>query len=95
MGWKFVHGLANGVAGVLEVPGQIMKGHRKGETGMGIVKGFWYFLSREASAGECFMFLFPNPKDNCGYAWGEQWAWSAMSEDSAPMAKPAPAPAKK
>ena len=61
--------------------------------GTGIVKGFWFFLSREADFGNCFMFLFPNPKDNCGRAWEDKWAWSGMSEPA--MAKPAPSSVKK
>ncbi len=86
MGWKFVHGVANFLTGWLEIPGQIRKGYNKGATGMGIVKGLWYGVSRTASSGEAVLFLFPNAKDTCGYAWEDQWGWSALTAP-APMAK--------
>ena len=92
-GRKFVHGVTNGLLGWVEFPGQIVKGVREDKVGMGIVKCIWYPLSRTASGfGDAFTFLFPNPKDTCGYAWEDKWAWSALTNDTA---APAAAPAKK
>ncbi len=83
-GRKFVHGLADGLLGIAELPGQIRKGVNDKKVGTGIVKGFWYTLSRTASGiGDAFLFIFPNPKDTTGFAWEQKWSWTAMTEPSA------------
>lgn len=83
-GNKLVRGLGNGVGGILELPGQIVKGVRQDKVGTGIVKGIWYPLSRFAyGISDAVTFLFPNHKDNPGHAFEEKWPWDAFSADSA------------
>ena len=82
-GTKLVRGLGNGIGGILEVPGQIKKGHQSKDSnvGMGIVKGFWFFMGRTANGiGEAFTFFVPNPKDQMGYGFEEKWPWTALAE---------------
>ncbi len=84
-GRKFVHGVANAVGGICEIPSQIKKGANGtggANVGTGIVKGFWFFLSREwVGWGDTFGgFLFPNHNDTVGRGWEEKWAWSALTD---------------
>ena len=79
-GWKFAHGVTDGFLGIVELPAQITKGARKNATGMGIVKGVWYWWSRSATGlGDAVLFLFPNPKDTCGWGWEDNWPWDGFN----------------
>jgi len=79
LGRKFVYGVANGVAGIVEVPGQIMKGAYQGRILTGTAKGFWFWLSREAyGLNEAATFFLPNPQTHPGYPFEEKWPWTAL-----------------
>jgi putative exosortase-associated protein (TIGR04073 family) len=83
-GEKLVRGFGNGLGGILEIPSQTVKGSREESKaagiGKGIVKGFWFFLSREAyGIGDAIGFFVPNHADNPGYAFEEEWPWNGMS----------------
>jgi putative exosortase-associated protein (TIGR04073 family) len=80
---KLVRGLANGLLGIAEVPGQIVKGAGASEPGAniasGAVKGVWYWLSRTAHGiPEAILFLVPNPPDQVGNPLDEKWPWDAL-----------------
>ncbi len=80
-GTKLVRGLGNGIGGILEIPGQIKKGHQSKDSnvGMGILKGFWFFMGRTANGiGEAITFFVPNPEDQMGYGFEEEWPWTAL-----------------
>ncbi len=79
---KIVRGVANGFAGIVEVPGQIVKGvSDDGAVGIpvGAVKGVWFWFGRSASGyGDAILFLAPNPPDQVGYAFEQEWPWDAL-----------------
>ena len=78
-GNKLGHGVTDAFLGIVELPGQIVKGSRENKVGTGIAKGFWFWWSRSATGcGDAITFLFPNPKDTCGYAWDGEWPWSGF-----------------
>lgn len=80
---KLVRGLGNGVGGILEWPGQTVKGAREGRAGTGFVKGLWFAVSRTVYGfGDVFGFLLPNPPDQVGYSFEEKWPWDAFSEET-------------
>lgn len=80
MGKKLVRGLGNGLLGVVEVPGQIAKGISGGAPDLGIIKGLWYWCSREVyGIGELVSAIFPNPVDNPGLAFDEEYPWDALT----------------
>jgi putative exosortase-associated protein (TIGR04073 family) len=80
---KLQRGAFNVLFGVCEVPGQIMKGIEEKAWDAGIIKGIWYFLSREIDgAVDLMTFFLPGPRDVRGVAFDEKWAWSAMGEKS-------------
>ena len=77
---KIVRGLGNGLLGVVEIPGQIIKGADDGNVILGVVKGFWFAASRtQYGLNETFGFLFPNPPDTRGYAFEQEWPWDALA----------------
>ncbi|HNX90620.1 MAG TPA: hypothetical protein PKG81_02050, partial [Candidatus Omnitrophota bacterium] len=81
IGNKLLRGLGNALFGVIEVPGQIAKGINEKAPDAGIVKGIWFFLSREMDgAVDVASFFLPNPPDNKGYPFDEKWPWSAMGD---------------
>ena len=81
IGKKLVRGLANGLLGIAEVPGQIIKGISEGAMDLGIVKGLWYFYSREvAGLTDIATVILPNPADTKGLAFDEEYPWDALSE---------------
>jgi putative exosortase-associated protein (TIGR04073 family) len=81
MGKKLFRGLGNGLFGFAELPGQIGKGIREGATDFGIIKGLWYWYSREVyGIGEVLTVIFPTPDDNPGYAFDEEYPWDAIAE---------------
>lgn len=76
---KLVHGLANGFAGIAELPGQIVQGAHEGKTARGVVDGFWFFLSRNYNGfADIFLCVVPNPEETVGYPWDEEWPWDAL-----------------
>jgi putative exosortase-associated protein (TIGR04073 family) len=82
VGNKLLRGLGNGIFGFAEFPGQIVKGVKAGAPDLGIVKGLWYWLSREiGSVYDVTTFLLPNPADTKGLAFDEKWAWSALGDN--------------
>jgi hypothetical protein len=83
-GRKLVYGLADGFVGIAELPGQIAVGVKEGNIAVGVVKGFWYWWSREVyglgGIGAVFACLVSNPEDNPGYAYEGEWPWSDLVE---------------
>lgn len=78
---KLGRGIGNGLLGIAEVPGQIKKGVNDGDVVVGVVKGFWYWGSREVYGFNNIMTSFvPNPKDNLGTHFDEKWPWDALSQ---------------
>jgi len=81
MGNKLVRGLSNSFLGVVEVPGQIAKGVNEGAYDLGIVKGIWYFLSRQAhGAKDLTTFFLPNPVETKALAFDEEYPWEALTD---------------
>ena len=79
IGRKFLHGVANGFAGIAEVPCQIKTGISEGHPLIGVGKGFWFWLSRENYGfTNIYTSLVPNPVDNPGYPFNGKWPWSAL-----------------
>jgi len=80
---KLVRGLGNGVGGILELPGQTIKGAGDGELLTGLGKGLWFSVSRVAYGfGDVFGFLVPNPPDQMGYAFEQKWPWDSFSDET-------------
>jgi putative exosortase-associated protein (TIGR04073 family) len=82
---KLGRGLADGFLGVLEFPGQIYAGATSPQpmsgTALGVVKGFWFGLSRTATGlGDAILFIVPNPEDTKGYAYDQDWPWGGFTE---------------
>ena len=76
---KLGRGLLNTGLGVLEVPGQIMKGIEERSWDLGIIKGVWYALSRTVDGiWDLATFPLPGPADTKGEPFDEEWPWSAM-----------------
>lgn len=81
VGNKLLRGLGNSIFGVVEIPGQIVKGIKEGAPDLGIIKGLWYWGSRQAEgAWDLATFILPNPKDTKALAYDEKWAWSALGD---------------
>ncbi|MFO7820698.1 MAG: hypothetical protein R6V56_01355 [Lentisphaeria bacterium] len=79
---KLGHGLVNGIAGIVELPGQIVQGQREGELGTGVVEGVWFWWSRSYNGfGDIFLCLVPNPEKTTGSPWDEKWPWDALFEE--------------
>lgn len=79
-GRKLVHGFANGLTGIAELPGQTIKGHREGNVVKGLGKGVWFWWSRTIyGMGNIYGCLTPNPVDNPGYHWTGKYPWSDLS----------------
>ena len=82
IGNKLLRGLGNGIFGFLEFPGQIIKGVKEGAPDLGIIKGLWYWYSREVDGVyEATTFLLPNPASTKGMPFDEKWAWSALGDN--------------
>lgn len=82
IGNKLWRGLANGFLGIAELPGQAMNGAYEGHPFIGLGKGVWYWFSREVyGIGEIFTCIVPNPKDNPGVAFPQEWPWDAIAEE--------------
>ncbi len=81
VGRKLFRGLGNGLLGVAELPGQIVKGVQQGAPDLGIVKGVWYTLSREAHGlKDVTTCILPNPDETKALAFDEEWPWDALAE---------------
>jgi putative exosortase-associated protein (TIGR04073 family) len=79
---KLMRGIGNAIFGVAELPGQMIKGMNAESLDLGLVKGLWYFMSREIDGVyEIASFPLPNPKDNKGMPFDEKWPWSALGEN--------------
>ena len=79
IGRKFIHGVADGLLGIAEVPGQIKVGVSEHRPLIGVGKGFWFWFSRmEYGFGNIWMSLVPNHPDNPGYPFNGKWPWSAL-----------------
>lgn len=80
VGKKLMRGLGNGLLGIAEIPGQIIKGISGGAPDLGIVKGIWYFYSREvAGLSDIATVILPNPEDTKGIAFDEEYPWEAFT----------------
>ncbi len=80
IGRKLGRGLANGFLGIAELPGQIKKGVDEDEIIKGTIRGFWYWMSRGVyGLGDIYSCIVPNPEDNPGHAFEEEWPWDAIA----------------
>jgi putative exosortase-associated protein (TIGR04073 family) len=81
MGNKLGRGLGNCMLGFLELPGQILKGFKPHAPDFGLVKGLWYWYSRQIDGiVDVASFPLPNPKDTKAMAFDEKWPWSALGD---------------
>ena len=65
----------------MELPGQVCKGISQKPAKLGIIKGLWYWASREVSGvSDVVTALFPNPEDTAGFAFDEKWPWDNFSD---------------
>jgi len=79
MGQKLFRGLGNGILGFVELPGQIAKGISEKAPDLGIIKGLWYWYSREVyGIGDLVSVIFPISEDNPGVAFDEEYPWDAL-----------------
>jgi len=82
IGRKIGRGLGNTFFGIFELPGQTMKGASDGNLGKGLVRGIWFWLSREVyGLGSLYSAIVPNPTDNPGYAFDHKWPWESLSQE--------------
>ncbi len=86
---KFVCGATDVFTGIVELPAQITKGAKEGRVGTGIVKGVWFWLSREwyGFSGILPGCLLSNSKNNPGHKMDGAWSWSGLSPDAELMDK--------
>lgn len=81
VGRKLARGVTDGLLGVAEFPGQILRGASDGNIVMGVGKGLWYWVSREAQGFTGVLgCIVPNHEDNLGHAYEGDWPWSALSD---------------
>ena len=79
IGRKLFRGLGNAFLGIAELPGQIVKGTSEGAVDLGIVKGLWYWLSREVYGfTDIWASILPNPADQVGIPFDEEYPWDAL-----------------
>lgn len=82
IGKKLGRGVGNAVFGFAELPGQVAKGISEGASDLGIIKGLWYWYSREVNGvGDIVTFLVPGPEETKGLAFDEKWPWSALGDE--------------
>ena len=78
---KLLRGAGDSLGGFLEFPGQIMKGIKNKSYDLGIIKGLWYWYSRQVDGiANVSTFFLPNPPDTKGAAFDEKWPWSAFGD---------------
>ncbi len=81
VGRKLMKGLSNTLLGFVELPGQIVKGVEEGAPDLGIVKGFWYWWSREVNGFSGIMTcVLPDHSETKGLAFDEEYPWEALVE---------------
>jgi len=81
VGRKLLRGLGDGLLGIAELPGQTLKGIDEGNALVGLGRGLWFWASRTVyGLGSLYSCIVPNPEDNPGYAFEEQYPWDALSE---------------
>lgn len=81
IGSKLGRGLGQAIFGFVEFPGQILKGIKAKAYDLGIIKGLWYWFSREVDGVYDFVtFPLPNPKDTKALPYDEKWPWSALGD---------------
>lgn len=79
---KFLRGVGYSLFGVAEVPGQIGKGIKCPSWDLGLIKGIWYFVGREAEGAlDLTTFWLPNPCDTKAVKYDEKWPWSALGDE--------------
>ncbi len=79
VGKKLVRGLSNAFLGIAELPGQIVKNTSEGAVDLGIIKGLWYWLSREVYGfTDIWASILPNPADQVGMPFDEEYPWDAL-----------------
>lgn len=78
---KFFRGLSNGLLGFIELPKQIIKGTSQGALDRGVIKGLWYWCSRQISGlSDIVTAPLPNPEDTMGVPFDEEWPWETLPE---------------
>ena len=78
---KLFRGSGNAIFGFMELPNQITKGIKEKSADRGIIKGIWYWASREACGiSDILSAPFPNPEDTMGVAFDDEWPWEAFAE---------------
>lgn len=81
IGNKLGRGLANSLLGFVELPGQIFKGLKLHAPDLGIIKGFWYWYSRQMDGAiDVATCILPTPKDTKALTFDEKWPWSALGD---------------
>ncbi len=79
---KLARGAANLLLGVLEIPGQIVKGVKEGSFGWGIDKALIYFLSREISGvKDLATVCVPTPRKVTGATFDSKWPWTDLCDN--------------
>ena len=70
---KLFRGVSNTLLGFMELPNQIGKGISEKSPHFSIVKGLWYWLSREISGiSDIVTVPFANPEDTVGVSFDEE-----------------------
>lgn len=83
MGRKVTRGVINGVYGLLDGPGQIIKGIKQGNPFLGLAKAIPYGFSRAAyGAYEIITCALPNNVETFGYAYSEKQPWDCYHDAS-------------
>jgi len=76
---KFLRGVGNALFGFAEFPGQVAKGFQDKTPHIGIMKGLWFWYSREIyGVADVATAIFPTPQDNPGYAFDQEYSWDAF-----------------
>jgi len=82
---KFFRGAGNTVFGFLELPNQIVKGLSEKKAELSILKGLYYWSSREVSGiSDMVSAPFANPLDNVGIHFDKEWPWDVVIEKAKP-----------
>lgn len=82
---KFFRGAGNTVFGFLELPNQIAKGLSEKKAEIGILKGLYYWSSREVSGiSDIVSAPFANPEDNAGIHFDKEWSWDVVIKKAKP-----------
>lgn len=79
---KFFRGAGNAIFGFMEIPGQIAKGASRGAPDFGVIKGLWYWASREVSGiSDIVTAPFASPEYPVGPTFDQDWPWEILTED--------------